>query len=83
MKLKENINYLTSGISWIATAMQTNEYLQVGMLVLSIISTCITIAFTIYKWYNKAKADGKITPQEVEQLEEDLKDALNEEDKKE
>ena len=67
--------------SWIFTIAQTNEVFQFAMLILSILSTLFTIAFTIYKWYNKAKEDGKITKEEIEDLADDISEALNKEDK--
>ena len=71
-----------SAASWICTIAQTNEIFQFAMLILSILSTIFTIAFTIYKWYNKAKEDGKITKEEIEDLADDISDALgNKEDK--
>lgn len=58
-----------SAASWICTIAQTNEI--------------FTIAFTIYKWYNKAKEDGKITKEEIEDLADDISEALGKtEDKK-
>lgn len=74
MKFKDNINYLTSGASWIFTIVQTNQLLQSIMFVLSIISTLFTIAFTIYRWYNKANKDGHISVEEIKELHDDVKD---------
>ena len=72
-----------SAASWICTIAQTNEIFQFAMLILSILSTLFTIAFTIYKWYNKAKEDGKITKEEIEDLADDISEALGKtEDKK-
>jgi len=67
--------------SWIFTIVQTNEVFQFVMLILSIMSTLFTLAFTIYKWYNKAKEDGKITRQEIEDLAEDISESLGNKDK--
>ncbi len=68
--------------SWAFTIAQTNEILQFIMFIMSIISTAFTIAFIIFKWYNKAKEDGKITKEEIEDLMDDISDTLgNKEDK--
>lgn len=68
--------------SWAFTIAQTNEILQFIMFIMSIISTAFTIAFIIFKWYNKAKEDGKITKDEINDLMDDISDALgNKEDK--
>lgn len=74
MKFKDNINYLSSGASWLFTLVQTNQLLQSIMFVLSIVSTLFTIAYTVYRWYNKAKEDGKITLDEVKELHDETKD---------
>lgn len=47
---------------------QTKELLQIIQFIVGILCGLVTLAFTIYKWYNKAKEDGKITPDEVEEL---------------
>ena len=36
-----------------------NEILQFIMFIMSIISTAFTIAFIIFKWYNKAKEERR------------------------
>lgn len=81
--MKDNILSAIGSISsWVLTMAQTNEAFQLIMLILSILSTLFTIAFTFYKWYNKAKEDGKITKDEIEDLTKDISEALkNKEDK--
>ena len=76
------LSTIGSVTSWAFTIAQTNEILQFIMFIMSIISTAFTIAFIIYKWYNKAKEDGKITKDEVNDLIDNISDALeNKEDK--
>ena len=77
---KDYLNYLTSSFSWVLTLAQTNELFQTIMLILSAISTLVTLAYTLYKWYNKAMADGKITKDEIQELKKDLKEATQEEE---
>ena len=72
-----------SAASWVFTIAQTNEILQFIMFIMSIISTCFTIAFIIFKWYNKAKEDGKITKEEIEDLADDISEALGKTEDKE
>ena len=81
--MKDNIlSAIGSVSSWVLTMAQTNEAFQLIMLILSILSTLFTRAFTFYKWYNKAKEDGKITKDEIEDLTKDISEALkNKEDK--
>lgn len=72
MRVKENAGFLGAGASWICTIAQTNEIFQFVMLILSILSTIFTLAYTLYRWYNKAKEDGKITSEEIEELRDDV-----------
>lgn len=66
--MKDKANFIASSVSWFCTLAQTNEVFQLAMLILSIISTIITIANVFIKWYNKAKEDGKITSEELQEL---------------
>ena len=65
----------------ILTAIQTNEVFQYIQLALTILSTLVAIGFTIWKWWKKASQDGKIDEEEVKELEKDLKDALDDNEK--
>ena len=53
--------------SAVGTAMQPSEVLQIISLVLTIIGSCITIAMALISWWKKAKADGKITEDEIQE----------------
>lgn len=57
---------------------QTNETMQIINLVITCVVGVVTLAYTIYKWYKKAKSDGKITKEEVNELIEDVKEEINE-----
>ena len=78
-----------TSVSAVGTGLQTSEVLQIISLVLTIIGSLITISMAIISWWKKAKADGKITSDEIQEgikivqdgLE-DLKDK-NKEDKEE
>lgn len=80
MKHDEIVGFTGSGISTILTVTQTNEVFQTVQLIFSILAFLVTIAYTVWKWYKKAKQDGKITPQEVEELFDNLKNNINEEE---
>ena len=54
--------------SAILTAIQTEHVFQIISLVLTCLATTLSILFTIWKWWKKAKADGKITDEEVDEL---------------
>ena len=50
------------------------RYIQLGF---GILATLISIAFSIWKWWKKASADGKITKDEIKELSDELKDKLD------
>lgn len=52
------------------TLLQTDEILQIVSIIGTIISIVISIAFTLWQWWKKAKEDGKIDTSE-------LKDGIN------
>ena len=70
------------------TAIQPNEVLQTISLIITIIGGLITITFALIGWYQKAKADGKITKDEINEAvdiikegTEDIKEALDDKKK--
>lgn len=72
MKHDEIVGFVGSAFGTVMTAIQANEVLQIVQAILTVIGLLITIAYTIWKWYKKAKADGKITEDEVDELMDDL-----------
>lgn len=58
-----------------------NQVIVICNLVLTIIATIVSLVYTIWKWWKKAKADGKITEDEVDDLMDDIKD-ITDKDKK-
>ena len=74
MKHDEIVGFGGTLFGTIMTAIQANEILQIIQAILTVIGLFITIAYTIWKWWRKAKADGKIEEEEVDELMEDLKD---------
>ena len=72
MKNNNVLEWVGNSIAVIFTAIQDNQIFQIISFVLTTLSVILTIAFTIYKWYNKAKEDGKITPEEIDELADDL-----------
>ena len=68
-----------TAIETILAVSQANETLQAIQIVLACITFVVTTLYTIYQWYRKAKSkdsDGgeKITPKEVDDLIDDLKE---------
>lgn len=72
MKHDEVVGFGGTIFGGVMTAIQANEVLQVIQAILTVIGLLITISYTIWKWYRKAKADGKIEEDEVDELMEDL-----------
>ena len=72
MKNDNPLNYGMNILGFAFTAVQTDEILKYISLALTIIATIVSIAYTIYKWYNRAKADGHIDKEEVEDLLDEL-----------
>lgn len=52
---------------YVLVVLQQNETLQVIECVVSVITSIILIAFRIWRWHKEAKADGKITKEEIEE----------------
>lgn len=77
MKNNNVLEWLGNGLAVVFTAIQDNQVFQIISFVLTSLSVALTIAFTIYKWYNNAKQDGKITPDEIDELVDDLTDIKN------
>ena len=60
------------------TATQTNEILETVSLILTIVGAIISfIVVPLLNWYTRAKKDGKITPSEIEEGVETLKDGID------
>lgn len=72
-----------TAISLVGTATQTNEFLQTISLIITIVGALITyIIMPLIIWYKKAKADGKITKEEIKEGKEVLKEGIEKISKK-
>lgn len=69
----KRFDFLTETFGVILTIIQSNELFQLISLILTCLATVISIAYTFYIWYKKAKEDGKITKEEIEELKEKIK----------
>ena len=68
-----------TSLSAIGTIIQTNEMLQTISLVTTIIGGIITlIIIPILNWWRKAKKDGKVTKEEIEEGVDIVVDGVNE-----
>lgn len=76
--MKRTIEILGNSGQYILTAVQTNEILQIVELIISILTSLFILGINIYAWYKKAKADGKITSDEISEGAEIIKNGLEE-----
>lgn len=88
MKIREGLEICGNGLMYILTITQTKEVFQIVSLVLSILISVIILFTKIYDWWKKAKADGKISKEEIDELveitkkeTEDIVDAISEQEK--
>lgn len=63
----------------VGTATQTNETLETISLIVTIIGAIISfIVCPLLSWFNRAKKDGHIDSEEIEELTKDISKGLNE-----
>lgn len=63
----------------VGTATQTNETLETISLIITIIGAVLSfIVCPLLSWYNKAKKDGHIDSEEIEDLTKEITHGLNE-----
>ena len=54
--------------TYVLSAIQTNEVLQVIEFIMSAVLTIVILAYKIWHWWTEAKKDGKISQEEIDQL---------------
>ena len=77
MDNNEITGYVGSGFIAVLGALQLDEALKWGNLILAILTAIVTLCFTTWKWYKLAKADGKITIDELGDLANQVKDSAS------
>ena len=77
MKISSVFEIVGNGLMYVFTAVQTKEVFQIISLALSILISIIIIVSKIVNWFKKAKADGKITKEELEELAQDLSEDID------
>jgi len=82
MKSNDFVSWIGSVVGGVFTATQTNQIFQIVSLIATILSTSVALAYTIWKWWRKAKEDGKISEEEIDNLMDDVHQIVNK-DKKE
>ena len=72
--MKQLLEGIANGFMYVFTVAETNEYFKFVELILSIIMTLFIIVVNVISWYKKAKKDGKIDEEEIEELKDILED---------
>ena len=80
--------YVANVVTYISAMLSIDEIIKIVLLILGCIQTIMVIVGKIIDWYRKAKADGKITADEisegiktVDQAIEDAKTTIKDTDK--
>ena len=77
MKDSNFTSWLLTGFSGFLTFIQQNEIMQIISLAVTILSGVVSLAFNLYKWIRKAKKDGKISDEELDELASLVEGGLN------
>ena len=82
MNIKKFFEIMGNGIMYVLTFTNTKEVFECISLILSIIISILIIGSMLYTWWEKAKADGKITSDEIKEGIEIIKKGKEEIEKK-
>ena len=72
------VSAVSSSVCTMLAGLQVDEMLRYVNLALAVLSAVVAIAFTIWKWWHEAKKDGKITPNEVNDVLDDVTTIIDE-----
>ena len=78
MKNDSLIAILSAAVQTICGIAQTSEVFQLIQIIIGVLSGLATLAYftiKIIRWYRKAKQDGKIDDDELDELEDIVKEA--------
>ena len=64
---------ISSAITILCGAVDTESIESIILLTIGIISAIVSLGFNIWSWYVKAKSDGKITSDEIDELNKTVK----------
>lgn len=66
--MNDKILYGLNALEYASVITQANELFQLIQLILTIATTLFILIIKIISWYNKAKKDGKIDNNELDEL---------------
>lgn len=72
MKVKDLFQFAGNGLQYLITWTQVEEVARIIGLVLSIMISVLIIIDKVITWWKKAKADGKITKDEIDELHQEI-----------
>ena len=72
------VSAVSSSVCTMLAGLQVDEMLRYVNLALAVLSALVAISFTVWKWWHEAKKDGKITPNEVNDVLDDVTDIIDE-----
>ena len=67
MKPRDVLEIIGNGAMYVLSVTQTKEIFEIISLCLSILISIIIIGGKLYRWWKNAKADGKITKDEIDE----------------
>ena len=74
MKIKDFFQIIGNGLQYAISFSQVEDALRIAGIVLSVIISLLIIVDKIITWWKNAKADGKITEDEIKEGVEIIKD---------
>ena len=78
MKIKDFFQIIGNGLQYAISLAQVEDALRIAGIVLSVIISVLIIIDKIITWWKNAKADGKITEDEIKEGVEIIKDGTQE-----
>ena len=74
MKIKDFFQIIGNGLQYAISLAQVEDILRIAGIVLSVIISILIIVDKVVTWWKNAKADGKITEDEIKEGVEIIKD---------
>lgn len=81
MKQNNIVSWLCSAFTTFLAVTCTEEVMRIILLVLGVISAVVSLLYNLYLWYKKAKSDGKVTKEEIEEAVDIIKQGVEDIDK--
>lgn len=78
MKIKDFFQIIGNGLQYAISLAQVEDALRIAGIVLSVIISVLIIIDKVITWWKNAKADGKITEDEIKEGVEIIKDGTQE-----